>query len=179
MSKLLKILFKSYFFDGLLLLGLGVFIVLRPDNTLEMLCIIIGSVLTAMGVIKMIIYFALKKEKREIFDLIAGVVQIILGVALIVKSNFFITVFQYVTGVILAYGALLMFMHSFSLRKNKGIMFVLSLIFACITAGLAAIIFIKPIAFASFMMQIYGISLIAEGLSMIIVLNKASAIKKK
>lgn len=52
--------------------------------------------------------------------------QLALGIALMVKSGFFITVFQYVTAVILAYGAILMFVQAFQLRKIKGAMFVLS-----------------------------------------------------
>ncbi len=170
-EKISKML-KSYFFDGFLLIALGVVMIVWPKQSLSILCDIIGAVIIVMGLIKLITFFAGKKEEKEAKDLLVGIIQLALGTALIVKADFFITAFQIITAIILAYGAIVMLCHAIALRKIKGPMFVLSIIFGIITLVLAVIIFIDPAAFAEFKTQLHGISLIVEGLAMIIVLSK-------
>lgn len=45
-------LFRSYFFDGLLLIALGIVMLVWPEGSLKTLCVIIGAIVAAMGLIK-------------------------------------------------------------------------------------------------------------------------------
>ena len=169
----MKKLLKSYLFDGLLLIALGIVMLVWPNTALKTVCIVAGAIVAVMGVIKIVAFFTNKSGERSAMDIVRGVVLLAVGIALMVASGFFIGVFQYVVGVILAYGAILMFVQAFMLRKEKGALMILSLVFAIITTVLAVVIFMNPTGFAAFMMQLEGISLIVEGLAMIIVLRKS------
>ena len=168
----MKELLKSYFFDGLFLIALGIIMLLWPEGSMMTLCIIIGAALMIMGLLKVIGNFSAGDASPRTSGLTLGLVQAGIGAALMVAPEFFIAVFQFIAAVLLIYGAVLMFIQAYRLRKERDVMFTLSLIFASLTTLLAIIIFINPRSFALFMTQLYGISLIVEGLAMIIVLRR-------
>ena len=162
---------KSYLFDGVALVILGVILLLLPQVSLKVLCIAIGVGLIVMGLIKLIFFAANANGERRIVDIPIGIVQLVLGFALIIESAFFISLFQIVVGVILIYGSLLMLIHAFNLRYVRGVMFVLSIIFGLLTLAAGVIIVLNPVEFADFMMQLMGVALIVEGLALIVVMH--------
>lgn len=173
MEQKIKDYLKSYIFDGVLLILLGAAMLIWPDGALKTLFIIIGAAVGIMGLVKIIMFFA-NSAGRQPSDLVLAFAELAIGIAFIVKSDFFIEFFNIVLAIMLAYGAILMLAQAIITREHKGVFFVLSLVFAAITFVLAVIIFIDPAAFASFMVQLRGIALIIEGLAMIIVLHRVS-----
>ena len=179
MKMKIKNLLRSYFFDGLLLTALGIAMLIWPGKALETLCIIIGGGLVFIGLLKIISFFISKSGSGDPSDLLIGIIQSVAGVFFIVKPNIFIESFFIITGVLLIYGAILMFARAYNLRSIKGPMFTFSLIFAVITTVLAVIILINPESFGEFIFQLRGISLIVEGVSIMIALSKTKkAIKE-
>ena len=178
MEKTGKKWFRSTLVDGLLLMALGVAMLIWPEGSLKTLCVAAGAAVAVMGLVKVIVFLAGREGERDAGALFTGLVQLALGVALIVRPDFFITVSQYVTGVLLVYGAILMYCRAVSLRKKKGPTFVLSLLFAVLTTVLAAVIFLNPSAFAGIRTQIHGVSLIVEGAAMILVLRRIETKKE-
>ena len=179
MGEKTKKLLSNYLFDGILLIILGIIILVWPDGSRKILCIAIGIVLGIMGIIKCITYFVNKNGDHQVKDLLIGILQLGCGIALIAASDFFITVFQYITGIILVYGAIVMLVQAYRSRGEKKSKMILSIVFACITIILAIIIFINPASFGTFMTQLYGISLIVAGLAMVIVMRGAKQDKAK
>lgn len=174
MDQNIKDAFKSFIFDGILLILLGVAMLLWPSAALKTLFIIIGAAVGVMGIIKVVAFFVNKNESRSPMDLVIAFAQVAIGVALIVKADMFIEFFNVVLAIILAYGAVLMFAQAIMLKHIRGPLFVLSMIFSVITMILAVIIFIDPAGFAVFMTQLRGIALIVEGIAMIIVLRNVN-----
>ena len=168
----LKVLFKNYVLDGVLLTLLGVVLLIWPDDALKTICIIIGVSIGVLGLLRSISYYSEAKEERNIKDLITAILLFAICISFIVFSEHIVVAFQYLIGVVLLYGAILFFIRAYSVRSQSALIMKLSLIFAVITTIFAIIIFINPEAFASFIMQIYGISLIVEGIAMLISLHK-------
>ena len=162
---------KSYLFDGILLVALGLVLLLLPKVSLTILCVIIGVALIIMGLIKLIFFAANVNGVRRIADIPVGIIQLVLGFWLIIDSSLFINLFQIVTGVILIYGSLLMFVHAFALREIRGAFYWLSLVFGILCAVLGIVIVVNPAGFAAFMMQLQGVALIIEGLALIVVMH--------
>ena len=162
---------KSYVFDGILLVALGLVFLLLPEASLTVLCVILGVALIVMGMLKLIFFAATAKALRRPVKVIIGVIQMVLGFALIIKPDVFINLFQIVVGVVLIYGSLLLFINAYRLRKIRGTFFVLSIIFGLIILALGAIIVANPIAFAGFMMQLQGVALIIEGVGLIVAMH--------
>jgi uncharacterized membrane protein HdeD (DUF308 family) len=171
MSQKTKKLFSSYIFDGFLLVALGV-VMLIWTGTYDMLCYIIGGIAALLGVLKVVSYIVNKSGERKALNLLLGVILFAFGLALIIRPSFFETMFQVITGVILVYGAIIMFIHAIKLRKEKGAMFVMSLVFACLTTIFAVLVFIDPFDPESkARVVVHAVALIIEGLAMIAVLH--------
>ena len=179
MSEKLKNLFRSYLFDGLIFVALGTVMLVWPESSLKILCIVLGALLGVVGLVMVMTFILNRRDDAHSFGLLSGLIQIALGVALIVKPEFFINVFQIFVAIIMLYGCILMFIHAYQIRSEKGIVYWLSIIFAVITLILAVLMLINPEAFASFMVQLEGVSLIVEGLSMIICLHNMRTEAKK
>lgn len=171
-SKLKKLIF-NYIFDGILLILLGLAMIIWPDTALTILCYVTGGVLIVLGIIKGIIFFSNKGSDKVIPEILIGVTEIIFGVILIVMPWFFIEFFQIITGIVLIYGSILMFIQAYRLNAAKDKSYVVSLVLALITLVLAILILIDPQFFAQARTVIHGVSLIIEGFSMIIALRKA------
>ena len=166
---------KNYLTDGIILILLGIAMLIWPQTSLKVLCVLIGAVLVCMGALRTASFFSNRGNDRKAEDLISGAIMLVLGLAFIFRSTFFIGAFQFVTGILLLYGAFLMLTQAWMLRGQKGKLFTLSMVFGIATAVLAVIILLNPVAFASFITQLHGISLIVEGLSMVLVLRDIKA----
>ena len=103
--------------------------------------------------------------------MILALVQLAAGIILILQADFFVEIFFVVTGLLLAYGAILMFVRLIQLRRVKGPMFYFSLVFGIINLIFAVLILINPEQFASFSTRLQGAALVIEGIGMIIVLR--------
>jgi len=175
MDKLKKIL-TSYIFDGIVLILIGIAVIIWSELALDILFRVIGAVFAVLGIVKLIMFFVNKNNDRKATDLLTALLQIVLGAALLIKPDFFVKYLFIIIGVIMVYGSILMLIRAVKLRREKGAMFVLSLVFGILTLVLGAVIIWNPAAFANFIMILYGISLIIEGLAMLIVLSKITSI---
>ncbi len=165
MDKKISSVFKSYVVDGLLLIALGIAMLVWPQEALKTLCYVTGAVFAVMGIIKIIAFLA--KKSKNSSGMFIGLLQIAIGCVLIFASDFFISFFHYITAFILLYGAIMMFINAYNLRKVFGMMFMVSLIFAIVTLIFAIIIITNP----PFFIILGGIALIIEGLAMVVVLR--------
>ena len=179
MSEKLKSIFKSYLIIGLVFVALGVIMLIWPDKSLKILCIVLGVLFAIVGLVMVMTYILSKRDDAHSFILLSGLIQIALGIALMAKPEFFIEVFQIFIGIIMLYGCVLMFIHAYQLKNVKGPIYWLSIIFATITLALSVIMLINPKAFASFIVQLEGVALVVEGLSMIICLHDMRTAEKK
>ncbi len=178
-QKKAKDLLKDYVFDGVLLILLGLAIFIWPKETLHFLFLAVGVLFALVGIVKIFLYYRTEKEERRGGDLFFAILTVCFGIAVAIAAEFFITLFQIVTGVLLLYGALILFLRAYALRRAIGPMFVTALIFALLITALAIVILLDPVAFASFITQLHGVSLILEGLSMIVVLRSTDPKRKK
>ena len=179
MGEKLKALFRSYLFDGILLIILGIMLLLWPESALVALCTIIGCTLIVLSLFKFISFFSDVSGLRSGGVLFVGLLQLVAGIALVVNPGFFIAWFQIIVGIMLFYGAVLLFVNAWDLRDAKGSEFAATIIFAVLMLILAVIIIINPISFAAFIVSLEGISLIIEGLSMVIFLHRVKRVAKK
>ena len=175
-AALMKDALKSYLFDGILLIILGVVLVIWPDTSLSTFCALAGVVLAIMGLVKLVFYLANVGGIRRWVDIPVGIVQFLLGASLVIWPTFFINLFQIVVGIVVVYGSLLLIIRAVQLRTMGGPLFVSSVVFGILTLILGVIIIMNPAQFASIMVQLEGVALIVEGIALVAVMHTA---KKK
>ena len=84
---------------GAMNIVLGVVMLVRPDVALQSLCLLAGILLCVMGAIKAVVFFVNKNGDKTPALLILGIVQLLLGIALIVKPGLFLQIFQFVNSI--------------------------------------------------------------------------------
>ncbi len=170
-------IFGSFIFDGIITILLGVAMIIWPGEALKFVFIIGGIVLAVFGLIKSIVCFADKKREHSLTEHVAGICEILLGIALAAFSGFFIKIFHYFIAIILAFSAVVLLVHAITIRKEGGPMMILSFVFAVLSASLSVPLFIKPVWIAQFEVRLGGIAFIIEGLAMIIFFRKIKKVK--
>ena len=73
-----------------------------------------------------------------------------------------------ITGILLIYGAVMMFIRAYRLRSSRGPIFTLVILFGILDLLLGITILINPVIFAEVITQLEGISLIVGGVGMIV-----------
>lgn len=162
---------KNYIFDGIFLTLLGIAMLVWPNNALKVLCYVSGGVFAVMGFVRLAFFLMSSKEEKLVSVLLLSLFLLAAGFTLIIAADFFVEIFFVVTGLILAYGAILMFVRMIQLRKVRGPMFFFSLAFGLICLIFAVVILINPEQFRLFSTSLQGAALIIEGMGMIIVLR--------
>ena len=172
MSENVKKILKSYWFDGLLLVFIGIWILVWPNAAPKIICVVSGIVLAVLGLLKTIGFFKNKNNERKNQNLLIGLIQLALGVAFLAKTDFFIDFFKVVIAVLMLYACILMLVQAYDQRKEKNAKFKAAVIFAIVTLALAVIILINPIFLIHVISRLTGIALIVVGLAIIFVLRK-------
>lgn len=176
MKKFISNSLKNYIVDAILLIVLGLVLIFWPHVALVTIFTWIGIGLIVLGVIKGIAFFMKKNKKdRRAIDLIVGIIQIIVGILFIAKSDFLIAFFPIAGAILLAYGAIIMIIHAIKMKDGNQNSFLLSLVLGIVTLVLAAIIFVNPVLLANVMVQATGVSMIVEGVSLLLVLSRKTA----
>ena len=164
---------KNYIVDALLLIVLGIVMVAWPQGTLETIFKWIGVGMIVIGAIKIILFFVKKdSEQRSWVDLAVGAVQIIAGIFFIAKPAFLVEFFPTVAAILLGYGAIVMIVRAVKMIDGNKTAFTLSLVLGIVTLVLAVIVFVHPVALANVMVQAAGVSMIVEGIALLIVLSR-------
>ncbi len=175
---------KNYWFVGIIFIALGIVMIVWPNITPTALCITIAVLLMVMGLYNVVHFFTVDKEEHKVLDLLLGILAIAGGVIILVRRDFFIQSFQIVSSVVMLYGVILMFINAVRLRKEKGVFFILSLVFGILTLLFAVALILIPIFdsqshISDYFTIVHAVGLIVEGLAMIIVLRKIQVSKKE
>ena len=163
-----------YGLDGILLIALGIFMMIWPRASLRVVCILIGVILIILGAARLLQHFSPKYEDESRYSLLIGIIQLVLGIALIAASGFFITIFPVLAGIVMLYGCIMMFMKAYNLRDIKGSAYYSSLIFAIVILIVGIIMIINPVGTISFIVRMAGLGLVIEGISMVLLMRKKS-----
>ena len=165
----MKKIIKNTLIDAILLIVLGIVVLIKPGETLDVIFKIIGAMLLIMGAVRFISFFAKKdKEKRSVLALIVGIVQAVIGLLLIVKPDLFVSAWYMAAAVLIGYGAIVSLIRAVRQIKTKVQGAVATLVLSIATLVLAIVVFINPTVFATFYTQLIGVSFIVEGVTLIL-----------
>ena len=171
--------FQSSVFRALCAIAIGIFILLRPDSTVQYLTIAIGVVFLLSGVVSCVDYFYTVshwQERQEVdhdghvhrvakpwFPL-GGVGSILLGFILALMPNMFVTSLVYLMAVVIIIGALHQLFCLVGATRHYGMgpsYWVLPSLL--LVAGL--VMLVKPKLVAEIPFMVLGVCLVVYGLS--------------
>lgn len=171
--------FQSSIFRSLFAIAIGIFILLRPDSTVQYLTIAIGVVFLLSGVVSCVDYFYTVShwQERQEVDLdghvhpvskpwfpLGGVGSILLGFILALMPNMFVTSLVYLMAVVIIIGALHQLFCLVGAARHYGMgpsYWVLPSLL--LVAGL--VMLVKPKLVAEIPFMVLGVCLVVYGLS--------------
>lgn len=144
----------------------GTLLVIFPISVIKSLCYAIAIIIMAIGIIKIITF--LLKEQQEGFTrtgLISGIVFIIIGAFIAIRSKTIISVIPFILGILILFSGISKLQYTMQLRKfsdeKNGTMLITSII----NIVLGIVLAFNPFRGAKVMLIILGICMIITGLS--------------
>lgn len=93
--------------ESLAIAILGIFLIAWPDTAIKVIAYVAGTFFIVKGVYQTIVYFMVKGQNDFLNnDLLAGVISVLVGIALLVIGEEIATVFRIVIGIWMVYEAL-------------------------------------------------------------------------
>lgn len=122
---------------------LGIILIWKPEETIKVISYILGGIFIVIGIARVIGYiYARGKSDFYNFDIIFGILAIILGIVTIIYSNMIATFLNLIVGVWIIYSALVRLNLSIKLKNkvnNRAWIYTLVLAIIMLVCGLYVI----------------------------------------
>ena len=163
--KQLKLVKNIYIIMSLLFCALGIFLMVKPESSVRMLCVLMGTMLILYGAIKICGYFTRDAFSLAFqFDLAFGILLIAVGVIMIARKNFAVDLIFSVFGILILADALFKIQMSVDAKRFGLVLWWQILVVALATGVIGVLVFIRPFEAAKTMMVLVGFSILLEGL---------------
>ena len=163
-----KILFRSgktwVLLTSLTGIILGLFMILKVDSFLNVICKIVGTALILFGVVAVAMAFRKEEGYHRVGAMIPGVLFLALGMGFFFRQEQMIALLWYFIGLAILVDAVYKLEHAFAMKMTAVPFWWSSLVDAVLTLVLAVIIMIQPAAANEAMVLLCGWILLANGL---------------
>ena len=143
-----KVQIKTYemgesVFAAIIFLILGIILITNPNGVVKVTLYIVGTLITLMGIFKLLLYYKSKNTESEKKDIISGGAFILFGMALILCVAVFFDkveiVLRLIAAIYLLYVGIYRLVYAFKTKGNKKPYFINSLLIILIAILLAVI----------------------------------------
>lgn len=112
---------------------LGVILICKPEGTVKAISIILGLIFVVIGITKIMAYISTKgKNDFYNYDLVYGIMAIVIGIVAMTCGNTIIEMFRIIIGIWIIYSSLIRFNTSLKLKTLKSSVWIYSLILAIV-----------------------------------------------
>lgn len=167
----------SSIISALITIALGVVLLVWPDLSVRLLCMLLGAALLITGAGYIISYFARRSKLSAFqFEIILGIVLAILGLWLLLNPDTFITLLQFLFGALLVIHGVVDLQATFHLQGAGYEKWWVALILALLTVVLGAVIIFNPFGSMAALLMLIGAALIFDGLSDLVLIFRLSRV---
>ncbi len=150
-----------YVFMSIIEFILGLFLIIFPIESGEILTIILGAVLTGVGIFN-IIAFLMNKTTTFRQGILSGVISAALGVAFIMQAETVMNVTSIILGVFVIFEGLTCCKRALIMKRLDFDKWFIPMIIAILACVLGALILIIPEFFGGILIILTGIALVVE-----------------
>lgn len=150
-----------YMFMAIIEFIFGLFLIIFPQMSAQVLTIILGAILAGVGVFNIITYF-MNKNSSFRQGILSGVISTALGIAFIAQSETITNVTSIILGVFVIFEALTSCKRAIIMCKLEFDKWFVPMIIALVAAVLGVLLLIFPSFFGDAIMIIVGIALVIE-----------------
>lgn len=171
---------KGYIATSLILCAIGLWMILRPELSLSLLGIVVGTALIVCGIVKLGGY--LSRDLYQLafqFDLAFGILIMALGIVILLRPEHTMSFLCIILGTAVLADGLFKIQTSIDARRFGLKTWWLILFLAILTSAVGMIMALRPSQSARALVTIMGMSLLAEGmLSLCVALCTVKVLQK-
>lgn len=171
----------GYIILSVLICALGIALIAVPDFSVSLLCWLGGILLIAFGCVRILGYVSKDLYRLAFqFDLAFGILQIVLGILLILRTGAMIHVLCVTLGICILADSLLKIQIAIDAKAFGIRPWWLILSVAIVTGVVGVLLLFRPYESAKAIMVLMGISFLGEGiLNLITVLTAVKILQKR
>lgn len=153
-------------FTEILVILLGIILLFNPAATTRTICYIIGMIIMAVGVVKLMSYFLMNFEKNwQRNGFVTGIILIIIGIFFMINVKIIMSIIPFIMGIFVILSGLRKLQTVFELRRIKSDKWLGMLIIAVINTALGILLLSNLIHAAKLMIRIVGACMIYSGVT--------------
>ena len=167
-----------FVFMSIIELVLGVFLIIYPDVGTKILTIILGAILTGVGIFNIISYL-MNKNASFRQGIMSGVISAALGIAFIAQAETIVNITSIILGVFVIFEGLTDCKRAIIMKRLDFDKWFIFLIIALVTCAVGALILIFPDFFGTAVMIVSGILLSIEAVLGIVLIIMIMRLRDK
>lgn len=170
----------SVVFSALFCILSGIVLFVWPDMSARIVCMVLGAILVLMGVIYLVSFFSAPPGTfMKQIHLALTIVFVVIGVWILLKPDFVISLIPVIVGIILILHGLYDLQQAVYLGRAKYRFWWLALVFAGLTIALGGVLLWNPFEAMSVAIKVIGIFLVFDGLSDLWIFSMARRITRQ
>lgn len=179
MADFFKGLKANYTISAVVCALLGLVLVIWPGATSQIICMLLGGVLLAYGVLQIAIYL-FNRERTIILQgmMILGIVFAVLGLWILLKPEMIMMAVPVIVGVLIAIHGLHNVVQAFALKKDGYESWWLAFLMGLLTLIFGGVLICNPFKAIELVARIIGIFLIYDGVSDIWILSRVFKVRR-
>lgn len=179
MADFFKGLKANYTISAVVCALLGLVLVIWPRATSQIICMLLGGVLLAYGVLQIAIYL-FNRERTIILQgmMILGIVFAVLGLWILLKPEMIMMAVPVIVGVLIAIHGLHNVVQAFALKKDGYESWWLAFLMGLLTLIFGGVLICNPFKAIELVARIIGIFLIYDGVSDIWILSRVFKVRR-
>ncbi len=155
---------KTGFLASAVYLLFGILLIVFPDKMQILVCVILGGVFLAVGIVKLILYF--KKDKLEAamaYDLALGIIFIVIGILILIFRNRVLQLLPVIFGIFLFISSLLKVQKSADIKRLGGSNWWVVLVFSIVSIVFALLLILRPKFIVNTIFMLTGVFMAFDG----------------
>lgn len=178
MSKLMK---NSMFTAAILYIIMGLGLIIFKQSAVTAVCYIAGAAGIIYGAIRLFMFFSdTDKALAEGSGMVGGGICFILGLMLVIRTSYIVTVFSVIIGIAIATDSIIKLQNSLDMKRLGQNKWKALLISALVMLAISIILLFDPLKGSEFIAVAMGLALIADAvLNLISVWAVSKAPEKK
>ena len=150
---------------ALVYIAFGVLMILFPGVMANIVCILIAGALLVFGALKLLSYFRKDKaQAAQSFDLVGGLILIIIGVLILLFQRKFLTILPVLFGIFLLVSALIKLQNAIDVKRLGGERWWMVLLFSGLSIVLAILLIARPGFMINVSFVVIGVFLLIDGI---------------
>lgn len=154
-------LFWHSLFTSFLFICVGVLLIIKPSEVIQLISIVIGIGIIIAGIFAFIKYLKLYKEQNGFyFDLVYGIICIVAGTLLIFNPNAVASILPLILGVWMLINSAFKIQYVLDLKKYQDSSWIWTLVLTILTLACGILFIFNPFRGAEILMMLLGITII-------------------